>query len=162
MLGRTIADPDGVEGDAGAEAEGLGLLDVTTTFAADKVLRLPEGEALGAEATGYEIHHGRITRGSGEEFLGGARSGQVFGTMWHGSLESDALRRAFLGEVAGAVGRTYESSGVSFAEQREARLDLLGDLVEQKLDVDALLAMAEHGAPDGLVVLPPGDGVVGG
>jgi adenosylcobyric acid synthase len=160
MLGRTIADPEGVEGDAGAEVEGLGLLDVTTTFAAQKVLRLPVGEALGATATGYEIHHGRITRGSGEEFLGGARAGQVFGTMWHGSLESDGLRRAFLGEVAGAVGRTYESSGVSFPEQREARLDLLGDLVEQKLDVEALLAMAEHGAPDGLVVLPPGDGVV--
>ena len=162
MLGRTISDPEGVEGDAGAEVEGLGLLDVTTTFAAQKVLRLPVGEALGAPATGYEIHHGRTARGSGEEFLGGARSGQVFGTMWHGSLESDELRRAFLGEVAGAVGRTYESSGVSFAEQREARLDLLGDLVEQKLDVEALLAMAEHGAPDDLVVLPPGDATVTG
>ena len=39
MLGRTISDPDGVEGVRGAEAAGLGLLDVTTTFGPDKVLR---------------------------------------------------------------------------------------------------------------------------
>jgi adenosylcobyric acid synthase len=158
MLGRTISDPDGVEGDAGASVEGLGLLDVTTTFAPDKVLRLPTGRALGEEASGYEIHHGRIARGGDEEFLGGARSGLVFGTMWHGSLESDRLRRAFLAEASGIVGRAYEPSDVSFAESRDARLDLLGDLVEQKLDVESLLALAEHGAPSGLRVLPPGLG----
>ncbi|NRQ48663.1 cobyric acid synthase [Aeromicrobium stalagmiti] len=156
MLGRAISDPDGVEGDAGAQVEGLGLLDVTTTFGADKVLRLPTGEALGAEAHGYEIHHGRITRGDAEEFLGGARAGNVFGTMWHGSLESDGLRRAFLAEAAGLAGGTYEPSDVSFAERREARLDLLGDLVEQKLDVDVLLSLAEAGAPADLPLLPAG------
>ena len=58
--------PDGVEGDAGADVDGLGLLDVTTTFEPDKVLRLPVGTALGADAHGYEIHHGRITRHSGD------------------------------------------------------------------------------------------------
>lgn len=156
MLGRTIADPDGVEGDAGASVEGLGLLDVATTFAADKVLRLPAGEALGAAASGYEIHHGRIARGDDEEFLGGARSGQVFGTMWHGSLESDGLRRALLSEMSAGIGRTFATSDVSFAERREARLDLLGDLVEQQLDVEALLSLVEHGAPAGLTILPPG------
>lgn len=155
MLGRRVHDPEGVEGEAGASVEGLGLLDVTTTFAADKVLRLPTGSALGASASGYEIHHGRISRGAAEEFLGGARSGQVFGTMWHGSLESDDFRQAFLAAVAVAAGRDYAPSGVSFAGRREARLDLLGDLVEQFLDVDALLALALHGVPD-LRVLPPG------
>ena len=158
MLGRTIDDPDGVEGEAGASVEGLGLLDVTTAFASEKVLRLPIGTALGAEASGYEIHHGRVTRESGEEFLGGARAGHVLGTMWHGSLESDGLRAAFLAEVSALVGRTHEPSGVSFAERRNARLDLLGDLVEQKLDVEALLSLVECGAPSGLAVLPPGLG----
>ena len=79
--------------DAGAEVEGLGLLDVRTTSTPDKVLRLPTGTALGVPAAGYEIHHGRVTVGGGaEEFLGGARAGNVFGTMWHGSLEGDELR----------------------------------------------------------------------
>ena len=124
--------------------------------------RLPVGEALGAQASGYEIHHGRIARGDDEEFLGGARAGHVFGTMWHGSLESDGLRRAFLAEASAVLGRPFETSDVSFAERRDARLDLLGDLVEQKLDVEALLAMAEHGAPDDLVMLPPGAATVTG
>jgi adenosylcobyric acid synthase len=156
MLGRRILDPAGVEGVAGADEPGLGLLDVTTTFRADKVLRLPTGSALGADAHGYEIHHGRITRHGGEEFLGGARSGAVLGTMWHGSLEGDHLRRALLAEVAAAAGTAYEPSDVSFAEQRERRLDLLGDLAEEHLDLDALLSLAREGAPTGLPSLEPG------
>ncbi|NGN91939.1 cobyric acid synthase [Nocardioides sp. KC13] len=137
MLGGVIADPDGVEGSV-AEVDGLGLLDVRTDFAPAKNLRLPTGSALGVEASGYEIHHGRITRGDGvTEFLGGARSGQVFGTMWHGSLEGDALRGAFL-----AATLDREPSAVSFPAARERRLDLIGDLVEEHLDVDALLDLA--------------------
>lgn len=156
MLGRRILDPTGVEGVAGADEPGLGLLDVTTTFKADKVLRLPVGSALGVDAHGYEIHHGRITRHGGEEFLGGARSGPVLGTMWHGSLEGDDLRRALLAEVAATAGVAYEPSDVSFAEQRERRLDLLGDLAEEHLDLDALLSLAGSGAPAGLPALEPG------
>ena len=102
--------------------------------------------------SGYEIHHGRITRGPGvDEFLGGARAGLVFGTMWHGSLEGDALRAAFLRETLG-----LDPSGISFPAARERRLDLLGELVEAHLDVDALLELALRGASDGLPFLPPG------
>ena len=152
MLGRRIADPHGIEGDAGTEVDGLGLLDVRTEFAEAKTLRLPAGSALGVPASGYEIHHGRVTAGNGvEEFLGGARAGNVFGTMWHGSLEGDALRGAFLAEIAGR-----QPSGVSFPAARERRLDLLGELVEEHLDVDALLSLAKRGAPVGLPVLAPG------
>ena len=124
-------------------------------FAPEKTLGRPVGSALGEPVTGYEIHHGRVTVGDAEPFLGGARSGSVFGTMWHGSLEGDLFRSAFLAEVAAAAGRVWSPSAVSFAAARERRLDLLGDLVEQHLDVDALLALARDGAPD-LRVLPPG------
>ena len=151
MLGRVIRDPNAVEGSV-PEAEGLGLLNVETTFAAEKTLRLPRGTGIGAPATGYEIHHGRVTHcGPVEEFLGGARAGQVFGTMWHGSLEGDDLRAAFLRETLGLAG-----SGASFPAARERRLDLLGELVEQHLDVDAVLELATSGAPAGLPTLPPG------
>jgi adenosylcobyric acid synthase len=151
MLGRTIHDPAGVEGSV-TEVQGLGLLDVETTFAADKVLRLPQGAGLGVPASGYEIHHGRITRGDGaDDFLGGARTGQVYGTMWHGSLEGDALRSAFLAETLGLT-----ASEVSFPAARERRLDLLGDLVERHLDVDSMLTLIRQGPPSGLPVLPPG------
>ncbi|MBM9464712.1 cobyric acid synthase [Aeromicrobium sp. YIM 150415] len=145
MLGRSITDEAGVEGDRGARVEGLGLLDVETRFEAEKVLRLPVGEALGHEVSGYEIHHGRVTVRGGEEFLGGAHAGSVWGTMWHGSLESDGFRRALLTEVAGRIGRELPSSDVSFATAREARIDLLADLAESHLDLDALLDLATSG-----------------
>jgi adenosylcobyric acid synthase len=151
MLGRVIRDPEGIEGQPD-EVPGLGLLEVETTFAAAKVLRLPQGSGLGVPASGYEIHHGRITRGAGvDDFLGGARAGHVFGTMWHGSLEGDELRAAFLRETLGLA-----PSGVSFPAARQRRLDLLGQLVEQHLDVDALLTLVNRGAPAGLPFLAPG------
>ncbi|MGB6126359.1 MAG: cobyric acid synthase [Gordonia sp. (in: high G+C Gram-positive bacteria)] len=151
MLGHTIADPHGVESRAGVSVDGLGLLDVRTEFQAEKNLRLPSGFALGALANGYEIHHGHMTVASGEDFLGGARSGQVFGTMWHGSLEGDDFRRAFLSEALGIAPST-----VSFPRAREARLDRLGDLVEEHLDVEALIELARSGAPKSQPILPPG------
>lgn len=157
MLGRQVLDPDGVESGEPAEVDGLGLLDVVTRFDVDKVLRLPAGEAWGHPVGGYEIHHGRVATGGDEPFLGGAVRGLVHGTMWHGSLESDAFRRALLGRVADASGVTLPASDVSFAQRREARLERLGDLVEEHLDVDALLALA-HDGPGDLPVLPPAGG----
>jgi adenosylcobyric acid synthase len=148
MLGRSVHDPQGVEGAPGARVDGLGLLDVCTEFAPDKVLRLPTGTALGVPASGYEIHHGRVTVGDAEPFLEGARSGSVFGTMWHGSLEGDDLRRAWLAEVAEAAGIDVFTPGeVSFAAQREAQIDALADAVEEHLDLDRVLDLAVDGAP---------------
>jgi adenosylcobyric acid synthase len=140
MLGRRIRDADGVEGPAGTVVDGLGLLDVRTDFAAHKTLGLPAGTFGGVPVGGYEIHHGTVTAGPAvTEFPGGARSGQVFGTMWHGSLEGDAFRGAFLAEVL-----QRPPSQVSFPAAREARLDRLADLVEAHLDVPALVALARR------------------
>lgn len=150
MLGRVIRDPEGVEGPL-AEVDGLGLLDAETTFGPEKVLRLTAGRGFGAPASGYEIHHGRITCGAAAEFLGGLHSGKVFGTMWHGSLEGDEFREAFLYETLGLA-----PAGVRFRAARERRLDLLGDLVERHLDVDTLLDLAQHGCPAELPFLAPG------
>ncbi|MGZ4494894.1 MAG: cobyric acid synthase, partial [Nocardioides sp.] len=156
MLGRSIEDPDGVEVAAGAAQTGLGLLDTRTVFGRDKVLRLPSGAWRGVPVGGYEIHHGRVHRDGGEEFLGGARSGTVFGTLWHGSLEGDAFRAAWLREVAALLGRELAPGDVSFAAVREDRIDRLADAVEEHLDVDRLLALAQDGPPAGLPVVAGG------
>ncbi|WP_139983747.1 cobyric acid synthase [Nocardioides litoris] len=124
VLGREVGDPDGVEGPP-RTVEGIGLLDATTRFAEEKTLRLHA-------PAGYEIHHGR--------FSGERTSGAVTGTMVHGALEDDAARAAFLRDALGVTSRA------SFPAARERRLDLLGDLVEEHLDVDALLALARSGA----------------
>jgi adenosylcobyric acid synthase len=155
MLGASIQD--GVESHAGA-VDGLGLLPVRTVFHRDKLLRRRTGACAwlgGARTqTGYEIRHGRTTRLGGEPLLvaddgepDGCRDGWTLGTAWHGALEDDALRRALLRAVAGARGRTFVPGTGSFAALRERRLDALGDLVEQHLDTDAIIALLESGAP---------------
>jgi adenosylcobyric acid synthase len=94
----------------------------------------------------------------GEPFLDGCRSGVVWGSLWHGALEHDEFRRAWLGEVAAQSGRTGFSPrpGTCFAELRTARLDLLADAVEQHLDTDALLRLIEYGPTADLPFVPPG------
>ena len=95
--------------------------------------------------------------------LAAARDVQIFSfgrsdrIDWHGSLESDGFRRAFLREVAAAAGRRFvPAAGTSFAALREEQLDRLGDLIEQHADTDALWRLIESGAPQGLPFIPPG------
>ncbi|MFD3335086.1 cobyric acid synthase [Streptomyces sp. NPDC058700] len=162
ILGEHIEDE--VESRAGA-VDGLGLLPVRVRFAPGKTLARPVGVALGERAEGYEIHHGVASVEGGEPFfsddtgraLDGCRVGSVRGTHWHGSLESDGFRRAFLREVAAAAGRRFvPAPDTSFGALREEQLDRLGDLIEEHADTDALLRLIEEGAPAGLPFVPPG------
>ncbi|MGY1813030.1 cobyric acid synthase [Blastococcus sp. SYSU D00820] len=155
MLARTITDD--VESRAGT-VPGLGLLPADVRFAREKTLGRPEGTALGEPVRGYEIHHGVVTVDDGaERFLDGARAGSVWGTTWHGALENDGFRRAFLTEVARVSGRRFAvAPDTDFAAVREARLDRLGDLVAEHADTDALWRLVESGPPAGLPLLPPG------
>ena len=59
MLGRSVADPDQIEGNA-THAEGLGLLEIDTVLGGDKTLVEVEGTHVsGARIRGYEIHIGQ-------------------------------------------------------------------------------------------------------
>ncbi|MET8926779.1 cobyric acid synthase [Streptomyces sp. NPDC004623] len=154
VLGERIEDD--VESRAG-RVEGLGLLPVRVRFGREKVLARPVGTALGEPVEGYEIHHGVAEVSGGEPFLDGCRVGSVWGTHWHGSLESNAFRRAFLTEVARAAGRRFAAApDTSFGALREEQLDRLGDLIEEHADTDALWRLIETGAPEGLPFVPPG------
>ncbi|RCV48828.1 cobyric acid synthase [Marinitenerispora sediminis] len=157
MLAREIHDD--VESGAG-RVPGLGLLPTRVAFAREKTLGRPSGTAYGRPVAGYEIHHGVTTvddPSEGEPFLDGRRVGAVWGTTWHGALENDAFRRAFLSDVAARAGRAFTPApGTDFAAERTARLDALGDLVAEHMDTGALLRLIEQGAPSGLPVVPPG------
>ncbi|GAB3136068.1 cobyric acid synthase [Microbispora hainanensis] len=147
MLGTVIDDE--VESRAG-RVPGLGLLPARTAYAPGKVLALTEGEWRGHAVAGYQIHHGRVTVDGGEPFLDGCRAGQAWGTTWHGLFERDGFRRAFLAEVAAVTGRAWLPGTGTFAAHREARLDALGDLVEEHLDTEAVWRLIERGVPSGL------------
>ncbi|WP_433342997.1 cobyric acid synthase [Streptomyces sp. CA-253872] len=155
LLGELIEDD--VESRAGT-VPGLGLLPVRVRFAREKTLARPSGTALGEAVDGYEIHHGIAqVRGGDEPFLDGCRVGAVWGTHWHGSLESDGFRRAFLRRVAAQAGRRFvPAPDTEFGALREEQLEGLADLIEEHADTAALLRLIERGAPPGLPFVPPG------
>ncbi|MFL6026772.1 MAG: cobyric acid synthase [Friedmanniella sp.] len=140
MLAETIDDP--VESGAG-EVAGLALLPTRVDFSPAKVLGRPRGCWQGQPVAGYEIHHGvATTTAEAEPFLDGVRRGSVWGTMWHGTLEGDGFRRAWLTAVAAAAGSSWRPApqAPGYATRREAMIETLADAVETHLDLDLLLA----------------------
>jgi len=146
MLGRRISDLDGIEGAAGA-VDGLGLLDVETTLAGNKVLREVHGEELssGTPFRGYEMHVGQTSGpGCGRPLLSfsdgrrdGARSadGRIAGCYVHG-LFADDRQRAFW------LGLGTDVSPLDYEAEVEATLDALAEHLEQHVDCDRVLELA--------------------
>ena len=139
MLGRTLHDPDGVDGEPGARQPGLGLLAVSTRYAAPKrvtaqtaqfrALTAPWQALSSLAADGYEIRTGvtevdhqhpapaastAVLCGAEGEVIGW-QSGPVLGVYLHGLFESAAVVRALFGDAT----RTLDND-----------LDRLADLVE--------------------------------
>ncbi len=136
------AEIDDLVESAAGHVEGLGILPATIHFSAAKVLARPSGRWQGHEVRAYEIHHGVARlRGEAEPFLDGCRVGQVWGTMWHGTLENDGFRRAWLAEVAAASGSSWQpqADAPSFAGRREAMIDQLANAIEKHVDVDLIV-----------------------
>jgi adenosylcobyric acid synthase len=146
MLGRTIADPLGVEGPQGTST-GLGLLDIDTVLTRDKRLGLTTGLDLETETPveGYEIHLG-VTSGPGLSRpmlrLGDrddgavAADGRIAGCYLHGLFASDPFRDAFLRRLGGAPG------AFGYLDRIEATLDALADHLAANLDLEGLLRAA--------------------
>ena len=147
MLAESIDDSHGVETHSAQTVAGLGLLPVRVRFDVDKHLGRPRGQWRGNGVTAYEIHHGVAARTLGgvdaEPFLDGWRSGSVWGTTWHGALENDGFRRAFLTEVASQAGVRWRAdpNAEGFATRRESMLDRLADAIERHLDTPTLRAL---------------------
>ncbi|MFG1951013.1 cobyric acid synthase [Micromonospora sp. NPDC048830] len=167
MLGRAIHDP--VESGEGS-VRGLGLLPIEVTFDPRKTVRQSAGVAAadpGVPVRGYEIHHGYVSSADpaltplltyADGTAEGAVLGAVHGTHWHGAFESDGFRRRFLTEAARLAGRSgfRVAPDTAFAAARERSLDLLGDMVEEHLDTDALWRLIESGPSGKLPFVPPG------
>jgi adenosylcobyric acid synthase len=146
MLGKSVADPEGIEGPAG-ETPGLGLLDVATVMTPEKALTRVSAihAATGAALDAYEIHIGR-TEGNDRarpfSFIAGqgdgaiSADGLVHGTYLHGLFTSDAFRRAYLARLG------VDASNEHYRARVETALDALADHIETHVDVDGLLALA--------------------
>lgn len=68
--------------------------------------------------------------------------------MWHGTLENDAFRRAWLTEIAGSVGSSWQPrpDASSFGDRRETMITIMADAVDQHLDLDTMLRWTRAGS----------------
>jgi len=148
MMGRTIADPDGLEGPPAIVA-GLGLLDVESVLAPAKTLR--EIDAIdarsGCRIRGYEIHLG-VTTGSAPAFLelGGVPAGAVstdgraMGCYIHGLFGNAEFSKAWFARLDAAIAMPEDAHAAI-----ERTLDALASHLETCLDLDRLLEFARCG-----------------
>jgi adenosylcobyric acid synthase len=149
MLGRSVDDPQGIEGTPGA-SPALGLLDMKTEMRPEKRLVQVQGVCAfddeGAPVSGYEIHMGVSTGAAlGRPAFSingrpeGARSddGQVLGTYLHGLFDTPQACGALL-RWAGL----YSTATVDTAQLREASLDRIAEASRPLLD--ALLALHKN------------------
>ncbi|MEZ5934587.1 MAG: cobyric acid synthase [Alphaproteobacteria bacterium] len=143
MLGRKIADPNGIEGEP-AVADGLGWLDMATVLEGDKTLIETAGteRSSGLPIRGYEMHVGKSEGPALERpFLDlagrpeGAVSadGRIIGCYVHGLFASDAFRHDFLGRI-----RSRTATTASYDDMVETTLDRLARHLEDHLDIAAL------------------------
>ncbi|MFZ2107273.1 MAG: cobyric acid synthase [Roseiarcus sp.] len=148
MLGRRIADPEGVEGPAG-EVAGLRLLDVETTLWGDKALVAVAGTCLanGARFEGYEMHIGRTTGpGTARPLLRYAdgrqdgaisQDGLVMGAYAHGLFAADSQRAAWLATLGVGSDLAYDATV-------ERTLDELAAHIAEHVDLDRLIKLARY------------------
>jgi adenosylcobyric acid synthase len=147
MLGRTIADPQGIEGAKGS-VTALGLLELDTEIAGEKTLTEVAGVTVtdGVTVKGYEMHIG-VTAGPDmarplvrfeDGRIDGAISadGRVAGTYVHGLFADDQQRAAWITRLGGTP------AGFSYETSVEKTLDGLAAHLEAHIDVDRLLKLA--------------------
>jgi len=161
MLGRRIVDIDGVESDT-SESVGLGLLEIETTFEAEKITDRVRAihQPTNLKISGYEIHSGRITgipeshalfrlthrdAGDVDEFEGGrSDDGRVVGTSIHGVFDFADFRRHFLNEVRSSKGLApLDLNGHDDTDaNRRTAFDRIADALERCADLSRIAALA--------------------
>ncbi|RPJ61051.1 MAG: cobyric acid synthase, partial [Dehalococcoidia bacterium] len=167
MLGRKIYDRDRAESD-NTEADGLGLLDIDTSFDADKVTSQVKGHVIantgllknmqGTEVEGYEIHMGKSEprennpifelSGSGSNkdmYTEGAidKSGLIFGTYLHGLFNSGDFTGKLIDNLCSI--RVIEGTGHT-APDRETAYDELASEFRKSLDMNKIYEIISGGA----------------
>jgi adenosylcobyric acid synthase len=146
MLGRAVADPNGIEGPPGSEP-GLGLLGVDTVLTGDKTLSEVTGTSTdGAPFHGYEMHVGRtegpdcarplLRFADGRTDGAVSPGGRVAGTYVHGLFTNDRQRAAWLEWLGGTA------AGVDYEAEVDRVLDALAEHLARYIGLDRLISLA--------------------
>jgi adenosylcobyric acid synthase len=147
MLGRTIDDPQGIEGPAQCD-DGLGLIEVDTVLTGEKRLAEITGKMITGDIPfrGYEMHLG-VTTGPDTQRpvlrfqdgrVDGATStdGRVAGAYVHGLFVENGQRKA----LVASLGAT--PSDFAYDAMIDQTLDALARHLGAHVDLDRLLSLA--------------------
>lgn len=157
MLGRTLQDPQGIEGgEPGRTLRGLGLLPVDTIFTQQKTRTrvravVTSGPFSGACLDGYEIHMGE-TQGTGDPFCHlqegtpeGCCQGLVCGTYLHGLFDTGELTVKLADWLCGRKGvAVQQATPISHADYQQRQFDALAQGVREALDMKAVYRLMEE------------------
>lgn len=148
MLGKTLSDPQGVEG--GGSMDGMGLLSTTTVFSPEKtttqtVCSFPDCQGLFASLSscpleGYEIHMGQ------SEGLFTV-SGSVLGTYLHGLFDSPQLVERFVQLLMEEKGLHWDGAPPleSLWDYKQRQYDKLAQTLRESLNLEKIYEIVERG-----------------
>ena len=144
MLGKTLSDPYGVEGNP-ASVEGLGLLDISTIFTREKTVTPWQGKFGDKDISGYEIHVG-ISEGkdckrpvfTSAKSNEGAQSpdGNIWGSYIHGVFTNDTFRKELLAQL-GTAPSLYR-----YSDHMQIILNSWADVLEKHVAIEQLMSLA--------------------
>ena len=146
MLGRSIADPEGIEGSQ-THVEGLGHLDITTVMKPKKRVALTRATYIptGDQVEGYEIHLGETSgpdcqrawlRVEDRPVGASSADGRIRGCYLHGLFSADTFRASFLSELGA-------TSNLAYNDDVDETLNRLAKHLETHMNLDHLLKLAD-------------------
>ena len=152
LMGKTVHDPDGLEGKPGS-TEGLGLLPVETILKAPKTTTRTKFIWNDIPGAGYEIHMGQTTREQSSPLFSiiernnvackddeGCISAdsRIMGTYLHGLFDNPRVIKRWLEHIDI---RGIDLSDVGGIEARNREYDLLADHLEEYVDVESIMEL---------------------
>lgn len=151
ILGKDIADPEGLEGMTGTWP-GLGLLPLSTTITTKKITQQRQATIntpITSAITGYELHQGETMfnyMGDYDDLfvepgLGIVNASQtLWGTYLHGLFDNGQWRRAWLNQLRLKKSLPPLPTAIpNYDQQRDAHLSQITDLIDPHLNLDQLL-----------------------
>ncbi len=149
MLGNSVSDPEGTEAAGITEVSGIGLLDIDTVFAGDKVQVRTEGVLKditgilsclnGIKYEGYEIHMGRSGSTSAEQSATIIENGNTYGTYVHGIFDAPGIADGILKALCVKKGVDPEDlTSFDPTEYKEKQYDQLAEVIRESLDMDLI------------------------
>ena len=146
MAGAKIEDPLGLESSQ-PSIDGLNLLPLTTVLESGKCLSQTSATlcASGGKVSGYEIHHGKTSYGSGDLVSMRSENGEAVGfaagKIWlsylHGVFDEDSFRRKFIDMIR--VERGMEALGeVQATYDIDDAMNRLADHVRNNVDMEKI------------------------